>query len=280
MLLNTLEKNISKVSIGKLNTGNLYIPIVITENEHTIRDILNEVYVSNSDRKYIPVAALTDLSMEYDYKKIFGKKEGVVVPVQVYNTGDSIREIIKTVRTEAVKANLDPHFGGAYFEGNETFWQMLMIVIVALLMLYFILASQFESLTLPLIVLIEIPIDVAMTLLALWICGISLNLMSMIGIVVMSGIVINDSILKIDTIIRLQQQGFPFAGSHSRRWGEAVEADSDDEFDYYFCFDPFFMGRRYRFPITAAAGGSYDQQDDDRYTGQSVLGTFVLLLFG
>ena len=131
------------------------------------------------------------------------------MPVQVYNTGDSIREIIKTVRTEAVKANLDPHFGGAYFEGNETFWQMLMIVIVALLMLYFILASQFESLTLPLIVLIEIPIDVAMTLLALWICGISLNLMSMIGIVVMSGIVINDSILKIDTIIRLQQQGFP-----------------------------------------------------------------------
>ena len=53
VLLNTLEKNISKVSIGKLNTGNLYIPIVITENEHTIRDILNEVYVSNSDRKYI-----------------------------------------------------------------------------------------------------------------------------------------------------------------------------------------------------------------------------------
>lgn len=144
-----------------MNTGNLYIPIVITENEHTIRDILNEVYVSNSDRKYIPVAALTDLSMEYDYKKIFGKKEGVVVPVQVYHTGDSIQEIIKTVRTEAVKANLDPHFGGAYFEGNETFWQMLMIVIVALLMLYFILASQFESLTLPLIVLIEIPIDVA-----------------------------------------------------------------------------------------------------------------------
>ena len=76
-------------------------------------------------------------------------------------------------------------------------------------MLYFILASQFESLTLPLIVLIEIPIDVAMTLLALWICGISLNLMSMIGIVVMSGIIINDSILKIDTIIRLERSGLP-----------------------------------------------------------------------
>ena len=69
-------------------------------------------------------------------------------------------------------------------------------------MLYFILAAQFESLSLPLVLLIEIPLDIAFTVLVLWICGISLNLMSMIGIVVMSGIVINDSILKIDTINR------------------------------------------------------------------------------
>ena len=128
-------------------------------------------------------------------------------------------------------------------------------------MLYFILASQFESLTLPLIVLIEIPIDVAMTLLALWICGISLNLMSMIGIVVMSGIVINDSILKIDTIIRLQQQGFPLPEEGGVRRLKPILMTS---LTTIFAFDPFFMGRRYRFPITAAAGGSYDQRDDDR----------------
>lgn len=84
---------------------------------------------------------------------------------------------------------------------------MVVVVIVAILMLYFILAAQFESLTLPIILLVEIPLDVAFTLLILWLSGISLNLMSMIGIVVMSGIVINDSILKIDTIIRLQRSG-------------------------------------------------------------------------
>ena len=77
----------------------------------------------------------------------------------------------------------------------------------AILMLYFILAAQFESLTLPIILLVEIPLDVAFTILILWLSGISLNLMSMIGIVVMSGIVINDSILKIDTIMRLQRSG-------------------------------------------------------------------------
>lgn len=208
-LLNTLEKNISKISVGKLNTGNHYVPIVLTENEQTIREILARSTVWNREGLQIPVSALTQLAAESDYKRIMGKKEGVVVPVNVYNAGDSIPEIIRTVRSEAMKAGLETSFGGGYFAGNETLWQMLLIVVVAILMLYFILASQFESLSLPFIVLIEIPIDVAMTLLLLWICGVSLNLMSMIGIVVMCGIVINDSILKIDTIIRLQQTGLP-----------------------------------------------------------------------
>jgi multidrug efflux pump subunit AcrB len=73
-------------------------------------------------------------------------------------------------------------------------------------LLYFILASQFESLTLPLIILLEVPIDIAGAFLFLHIFGASLNLMSMIGIVVMSGVIVNDSILKLDTIIQLQRQ--------------------------------------------------------------------------
>lgn len=85
---------------------------------------------------------------------------------------------------------------------------MSLIIVIAVLMLYFILSAQFESLTLPLIILIEIPVDIAFALLTLWVCGISINLMSMIGIIVMSGIIINDSILKIDTIIRLEREGY------------------------------------------------------------------------
>lgn len=208
-LIRTLEKNISKTNIGKLNTGSRYIPIVITEDERTIQEILNSVTVANSDRKYIPVSALTELSNEYDYKNIIGRKEGTVVPVHVYHPGDDTREIINKVRQEAEKAELNTHFGGSYFEGTQTLWEMALIITIAILMLYFILAAQFESLWLPLIILIEIPIDVAFTMLILWCTGTSINLMSMIGIVVMCGIIINDSILKIDTIIRLEKDGLP-----------------------------------------------------------------------
>ena len=67
---------------------------------------------------------------------------------------------------------------------------------MALLLLYFILAAQFESLTQPLIVLLEIPIDIAGALLLVKLWGGTINLMTMIGLIVMSGVIINDSILE------------------------------------------------------------------------------------
>ena len=75
--------------------------------------------------------------------------------------------------------------------------------------MYFILAAQFESFVQPLIVLLEIPIDVAFALLLLWICGHTLNLMSAIGLIVTCGIIINDSILKLDAINELRRAGMP-----------------------------------------------------------------------
>ena len=59
------------------------------------------------------------------------------------------------------------------------------------------------------IVLLEIPIDIAAALLMLWVCGNSINVMSVIGMVVACGIVINDSILKIDIINQLRKGGMP-----------------------------------------------------------------------
>lgn len=74
--------------------------------------------------------------------------------------------------------------------------ELTVILFVSLLLMYFILCAQFESFLQPLIVLMEIPIDTAFALLALWVFGHTLNLMSAIGIIVTCGIVVNDSILK------------------------------------------------------------------------------------
>ena len=87
--------------------------------------------------------------------------------------------------------------------------QLVGVLAVALLLLFFILAAQFESLVQPWIILSEIVIDLFGAILVLRLFGESLNLMSMIGLIVVCGIVINDSILKIDTINTLRRNGRP-----------------------------------------------------------------------
>ncbi len=87
--------------------------------------------------------------------------------------------------------------------------ELVVILLVSILLMYFILSSQFENFLQPLIVLIEIPIDIAFALILLWATGHTLNLMSAIGLIVSSGIIINDSILKLDMINELRKQGIP-----------------------------------------------------------------------
>ncbi len=85
--------------------------------------------------------------------------------------------------------------------------EMIVILLVSIMLMYFILAAQFENFKQPLIVLLEIPIDIAAALGLLIITGHTLNLMSAIGIVVTCGIIINDSILKIDVMNQLRKEG-------------------------------------------------------------------------
>ncbi len=85
--------------------------------------------------------------------------------------------------------------------------ELAIILFISIMLMYFILAAQFESFVQPLIVLLEIPIDIAAALGLLILLGHSLNLMSAIGIVVTCGIIINDSILKVDIMNQLRRQG-------------------------------------------------------------------------
>jgi len=100
-------------------------------------------------------------------------------------------------------------FSGSFFSNQKMLSELVVILFISIMLMYFILAAQFESFKQPLIVLIELPIDVAGALVILWLCGHTLNLMSAIGIVVTCGIIINDSILKIDLINELRTSGMP-----------------------------------------------------------------------
>lgn len=192
-------------SIYDINNGGESVPVIIGNGNKDAHILLSNT-IRNTDGVDIPLSYLVKESRKEDYKHLLSGDDGEISVINIESTSDSdAKEIMGYVSrlSDQESLSIQPSFKGSYFSSRSMIWELVMVLIVAVMLLYFILAAQFESMLQPVIILTEVVIDVAMVMLVLFVCGESLNIMSMIGIVVMCGIIINDSILKVDTINRI-----------------------------------------------------------------------------
>jgi len=200
--------------VSTLHSYQQYLPISIAGEQMSVNSILENTMVKtiadgSGNYSYIPLKSLVKVIPSEDLKNITAGKNGEYIPLNFYNVKDADR-LTENIR-KAVNAdkNWEVDFSGSFFDNEKMMGELVVILMVSLLLMYFILCAQFESFLQPLIVLLEIPIDTAFALAALLIFGHTLNLMSAIGIIVTCGIVVNDSILKLDTINELRKGGMP-----------------------------------------------------------------------
>lgn len=204
-----LKSAFNENKIFDINEGQFSIPVKIGESEQTVRQVIDSKTVLNADQIEIPLRVLLTESQDRDLKNIVSGSEGDFYPLATDISADSVMNTMQTIKNVvSADNNFEVSFTGSYFSNQATTNQLIIVLLVSLALLYFILASQFESLVQPLIIMSEIVVDIFGALLVLWICGATINIMSMIGIVIMCGIVINDSILKVDTINKLRRSGY------------------------------------------------------------------------
>ncbi|MRX70071.1 Multidrug efflux pump subunit AcrB [Flavobacterium resistens] len=207
-LFDALKSAFNEREILSVIDNQNFVPVILGGETKTLDKVLRETMVQSKDSAVFHASDFIKTIHYQDMKSIVGGIEGEYYPIELNTNEKTVDQTIDKIK-QVVKENklYTVSFSGSIFNNQELLKELVAVLLISLLLLYFILASQFESLILPFIILIEIPLDLAGAFLLLKIFGMSLNLMSMIGIVVMSGIVINDSILKIDTIIQLQRQG-------------------------------------------------------------------------
>lgn len=201
--------------VSTLRSYQQYLPIGIAGREMSVNRILAETLVeTNADavtgeRNYIPLRELVRIVPDEDLKEITAGRNGEYIPVNFYNV-ENVPQVMDGVR-RAVDSDSrwDVSFGGSFFSNRKMMGELTVILLISVLLMYFILCAQFESFLQPLIVLAEIPMDIAFGLVLLWATGHTMNLMSAIGIIVSCGIVVNDSILKLDSINELRKEGMP-----------------------------------------------------------------------
>jgi HAE1 family hydrophobic/amphiphilic exporter-1 len=134
-----------------------------------------------------------------------------VIVVQANVSGRSIGEVSQDIAAALDRAALPDgvraEFGGEVKDQAQVFGDILAALFIALLLMYLILVMQFGSFLEPIAILISLPLSLIGVVLALLITNDTLNIMSMIGVILLMGIVAKNAILLIDFAKWGQEQG-------------------------------------------------------------------------
>lgn len=208
-LLKDISYQLNNHKVSTISQGIDVKDIVIKGVSSLSSQWASEVFVAGGSNTKVALSKLGDERRSYSWNAIYANKQGEYLPLPIYKLGDAnAHQVVKQVKS-VIQENdsWSVTSAGSATQQDALFREMMMILLVSLGLLFFILAAQFESLTQPLIILMEIPINIIGVTLMLYLFDSTINIISMIGIVVMAGIVINDSILKVDTINRLLKSG-------------------------------------------------------------------------
>ena len=129
----------------------------------------------------------------------------------IVGTGYALSDMVLQVQTELDKINMPAGFswlvGGSYEDMQETFTDMALLMVLMVILVFVIMASQFESLTYPFVIMFSLPFAVLGVAIGLAVTGTPLNIMSVLGVLMLIGIVVNNGIVLVDYTILCRERG-------------------------------------------------------------------------
>jgi multidrug efflux pump subunit AcrB len=181
------------------------IRIVFAGSRGSAESILRTTEVFSENGARYPIREFVKIQLKKSYKNITADASGTFQSL-ITNHIDVEKTTREHINSLLDNLQLTADFTGTWFEEQKNIEQIIFILFVSFLLMYFIITAEFESFTQPLIVMLSIPIGLAGSLILLWMSGGSINVMSAIGLVVVLGILDNDAILKIDRINSLRKK--------------------------------------------------------------------------
>ena len=121
--------------------------------------------------------------------------------------GSVARDVQAQLDQIARPTGYDLRIAGNFEEQQKAFRELLIALALALILVYMVLASQYESLRDPVVVMGSVPLAAVGVLLILFLTGTTLNLQSFIGCIMLGGIVVNNAILLVDQAGQLRRAG-------------------------------------------------------------------------
>jgi HAE1 family hydrophobic/amphiphilic exporter-1 len=159
----------------------------------------------------IPLSAVADVRVEEgpsEIRRVDQQRAALITAnLDGLDLGSATRAISGILHGMAMPEDFIYHIGGQNREMETSMDSLLFAMMLAIFLVYVVMASQFESLVLPFVIIFTIPLALIGVVLALYALGISISVMVFIGLIMLVGIVVNNAIVLIDYINTLRGRG-------------------------------------------------------------------------
>ena len=182
----------------------------IEKQRDSIADI-GQMIVNPGASPSIPLEAVADISMSIGPSEItrIGQERVAVVSANL-NFGDlneAVLAVQQHIDSLTLPLNMLAKVAGQSEEMENSFQSLQFALALAIFLVYLVMASQFESLLHPLLILFTVPLACAGSIYGLYLSGTNISVVVFIGLIMLAGIVVNNAIVLIDRINQLRASG-------------------------------------------------------------------------
>jgi HAE1 family hydrophobic/amphiphilic exporter-1 len=174
---------------------------------------LSDMVIKNGNQ-VVRVNEIAEIREGTSPKEIYRRNQTRIGKITAYMDKDIALDKMVTKVNQAISgislpADYKIKITGEEEKRKESIDALSFAMLLSIVLVFMVLASQFESLLHPFTILLTIPVAVVGSILLFFIMGQTLNIMALIGIIMLVGIAVNNSILLVDRILQLQKNGVP-----------------------------------------------------------------------
>lgn len=197
----------------ELNRQDRKVDIRVRSREEDRNDVedLRRLVVNTTGSVSIPLSAVADVKLDRGPSEIRRIDQERVALVTANLKGRDLGSVSEDIRKVIDDLQLPPDFrvrlGGQQREMVTSFDSMKLAIALAIFLVYLVMASQFESLVQPFIIMFTIPFALIGVILTLLVTGTPISVVVLIGLIMLAGIVVNNAIVLVDYINQLRKSG-------------------------------------------------------------------------
>lgn len=209
-ILGSAYSSDSAVSYYEDNGRQFDITVRLKDNFRSSLDDLKKLQVRNSNGQFVALEGLLEIKESLGNASInrFDRERKVLVTANIFNTSlDKIVEVINEKMPEILPLGYNYRFTGDVENMEDTNKAFGAAVVLAVILIYLILAALYESIIQPFIIMISMPLSFTGVMVALYLSGNSFSLFVMIGIILLLGMVGKNAILVVDFANRAIKDG-------------------------------------------------------------------------